>query len=424
MPEESAERRLVQVAWNGLRYGSVARLAAANFVVQGLAFLGGVVAARVLGVEGRGELAAVVLWPMLLANIGTLGVDWALAVQAGREPAAEGRLTRLCGWYGLLGGPVVMLAGLILVQFALPLDRMDLISLARMFLWIIPFYFVWMGATNIDNGLQRYSRYNLTRVSFFAIYLGAYLACWALGADQIRYFVYAQLGAMVLAVLVRVAAARTALLRDRLRREDVLTTLRLARPFAISTAVSMLLVRIDVILVMFLLGTWELGLYVVAQAVANVPSLLSQAFGVRTFGTSAGQGEAEFARVVVTRFRQSFLLSGALAIVMAILAPWLIVMLFGERFAEAAPAARVLFFASWLFNGGRIIDEGFRGQGQPIYGTIVFAGFIACVCVLAPLLVGPAGLGMMGVAWAVLAAAALSLALLGSTFRARTGRWL
>ena len=425
MRDRPPQRRFPQTLWSTLRYGPVARLAATNFAVQGTAFVGGVVAARALGVQGRGDLAAVLLWPLLVANIGTLGVDWALAVQAGRQPAAEGRFTRLCFWYGLLAGPAFMLIGWLLVSQALPQGRDDLVRLAGVFLWIIPLHLMWIGSTNIDNGLQRYLRYNLTRLSFYVLYVAGYVACWALEAAAIRYFVYAQLGALAMVVLVRGAAAGRRMLADRLGREDVAATLRLARPFALATAVSMLLVRIDVILVMFLLGTRYLGLYVVAQALANVPTLLSQAFGVRTFGSSAQRQEsADFARLVVRRFRQSFLLSGVMAVVLAALAPWLIVLLFWAAFAEAAPVARVLFFASWLFNGGRIIDEGFRGQGRPMFGTMSFGLFILCVCALAPLLAGPAGLGMIGVAWAVLAAAALLLLILIIIFKRQTGRWV
>ena len=75
-------------------------------------------------------------------------------------------------------------------------------------------------------------------------------------------------------------------------------------------------------------------------------------------------------------------------------------------------------------NGGRIIDEGFRGQGRPMFGTMSFGLFILCVCALAPLLAGPAGLGMIGVAWAVLAAAALLLLVLILIFKGQTGSWV
>jgi O-antigen/teichoic acid export membrane protein len=411
--------------WRLVRAGPVARLTATNFAVQGAAFSGGVIAARALGVEGRGDLAAVVLWPLLVANIGTLGIDWALAVQAGRHPAAEGRLTRLAFLHGLSAGPLVMLLGLVLVRYALPEGRTGLQHTAAAFLWIIPFYLVWIDCTGLDNGLQRYTRYNLTRVSFYLLYVVGYLVLWATGAHQIRYFVYTQLVALVVVTLVRAVSPGLVALANGPSRDDLVRTLKLAKSFAAATAVSMLLVRIDVILVMFLLGTRQLGLYVVAQAVANVPSLLSQAFGVRTFGLSAAQQEpAEFARQVAHRFRQSFLLSGAATVVLAALAPWLIVLLFGTDFAEAAPVARVLFFASWLFNGGRIIDEGFRGRGRPVFGTISFSAFIVCVCVAAPLLVRPAALGMVGAAWAVLAASALLLLIMTVVFKRQTNLWL
>lgn len=400
--------------------GRVARLAATNLAVQGTAFVAGVVAARSLGVSGRGDLAAVVLWPLLAANVATLGIDWALAVQAGRDPGARVGLVRLSLLHAVLAGPAFMLIGWALVRWALPTGRDDLAGLSAGFLWIIPLYLLWMNFLAVDNGMERYARYNLTKLSFYVLYTSGYLACWALGAAQIRYFLGAQLAAMLLTVGVRVMRSIKAALREQLERGTVRRTISLARGFALSTAASMTVARIDVILVMFLFGSRELGLYVVAQAVANIPSLLSQAFGVRTFGGSAKvTDDGDFGRLVISRFRQSLVLSGAAALVMWAGATWIISLLFGASFEAAGSVARVLFVSSWLFNSGRIIDEGFRGQGRPAFGTVGFAIYITCVCVAGPVLAGPMGLGVMGVAWSALGGSALLLGFLMVAFRGR-----
>ena len=47
---------------------------AASVAIQGLNVLTGIVLARTLGPAGRGELAAVMLWPSILAAVGSLGV--------------------------------------------------------------------------------------------------------------------------------------------------------------------------------------------------------------------------------------------------------------------------------------------------------------------------------------------------------------
>jgi len=408
-----------------LRPGPVAGLAATNMAVQATALVAGVIAARVLGVAGRGDLAAVILWPMLAGNVATLGVDAALGVQVGRDHSALGRLIRVGVLHALLVGPVFMLVGLVLARVSLPVGRDDLRALSAAFLWIVPLHLLWLDFLALDNGQQRYVRYNLTRFAFFALYALGYAGCWLLDAVRIEYFIYAQTGAMLGTVAVRLIQSGPMVWKGGPVGTMLRRTVGMAKGFALSNAAIMLLVRIDVILVMVLLGTRALGLYVVAQAVANVPSLLSQAFAVRTFGSSVGASdEAAFVRTVVVRFRQSFVLSGVFALALALVAPLIIRVLFGAPFEEAATVARVLFFASWLFNGGRIIDEGFRGRGRPIFGTIAFGCQIVCVCLVGFLLGSRLGWGATGVAISVLMGSALALSILVVMFRSQTGRWV
>ena len=46
----------------------------------------GIITARMLQPEGRGELAALILWPVFLANAMTLGVPSSLVYNLRREP--------------------------------------------------------------------------------------------------------------------------------------------------------------------------------------------------------------------------------------------------------------------------------------------------------------------------------------------------
>jgi hypothetical protein len=44
----------------------------------------GILTARLLGPVARGELATVILWPVILSNLGLMGCNWALAREDGR----------------------------------------------------------------------------------------------------------------------------------------------------------------------------------------------------------------------------------------------------------------------------------------------------------------------------------------------------
>ncbi len=393
-------------------HGPVARLAAGNFAVQGAGFLAGLIAARVLGVAGRGELAAVLLWPTVVAGIGTLGLDWALAVRAGREQVTSPQLIRFVCIKTMIVAPVLMLIGWGLIGQAARGQSPIVVRLGVLYLWMIPFHLLWLDLLAIDNALQRYGLYNATRVGVYALLLAAYVAIALAGRTELGAFVVANLLAVAAVVVWRLAPLAGAAVRGQVDGAWVRETLRPAGAFAAANAAMILFTRIDVIMVVLLLGARALGLYVVAQAVANIPSLFSQAFMVRTFGSTAradADAAGAFRAVVGTRLRQSLMVSAVPAAALIVAMPWVLRIVYGAEFAEGAAIGRLLAVASWLFNGGRVIDEGFRGSGRPQYGTRANVLFIVCVATVGPVLARGFALGGIGVAAAAVVGAVVAL---------------
>ena len=73
--------------------GGVAGSLATGIAGQVVLVASGVLAARALGVEGRGDLAAIVLVPSILIQLGTLGMPLAMTYYVARDP--EGSRTLL-----------------------------------------------------------------------------------------------------------------------------------------------------------------------------------------------------------------------------------------------------------------------------------------------------------------------------------------
>src|SRR5438128_20610 len=74
------------------RFGSLLALTMlTNLSIAGLSVVSGVIAARLLGPTGRGELAAIQTWPTLLATLSMHGIADALAYFSAREPDRAGR---------------------------------------------------------------------------------------------------------------------------------------------------------------------------------------------------------------------------------------------------------------------------------------------------------------------------------------------
>ena len=65
---------------------AVIQSVAAKVMIIGINALTGIITARALRPEGRGELAAMILWPVFLASALSLGVPSALTFQLRRNP--------------------------------------------------------------------------------------------------------------------------------------------------------------------------------------------------------------------------------------------------------------------------------------------------------------------------------------------------
>ena len=83
-------------------HGSASRLrrdaalaVATGFAVQSVLVVTGPLLARMLGPSGRGYLAALILWPLVITQLGNLGIPSALTYSVARDPSTSKGLARL-----------------------------------------------------------------------------------------------------------------------------------------------------------------------------------------------------------------------------------------------------------------------------------------------------------------------------------------
>src|SRR5215510_5738094 len=80
--------RLPELFWpSGLDVRPFASTAAANGALAVVGLVTGMLAARLLGPEGRGQLAAAQAWPWFLVTLGSFGLTEAIAYFVARSPS-------------------------------------------------------------------------------------------------------------------------------------------------------------------------------------------------------------------------------------------------------------------------------------------------------------------------------------------------
>ncbi len=405
--------------------GTIFHSSAANVAVPVSAILTGPLLARVLGVEGRGQLAAVLAPVLLVALLGTFGLPEALVYAVARRQAPLKRLLRTGLAIGFTtglvsGGALYLLAPVILRNAPEQIGLLRALCLGVVFT-------LTMGAVRaVARGLRRFDLTIWERWLGVLMRLPLLFAFAFAGALTVTSAAWVTNGTAMAAMLVLWLVVR----RPREPGPEPAPPERapaggdgLARGLLVfgaqswaGTVASILVLRLDQVLLAPLVGSAQLGLYAVAVSLAEVPATLQIAVRDVLFTTAT---DSQDPRIVARGSRMLIVVTAIVAAVGALLAPVLLPVVFGAEFREAAGMAQVLFLAGVPSGVVSIVGIGLLSTGRPGARSIALvAGLVVNVGLLL-LLVGP--LGAIGAAWATVAAYLVIATVALLRFRAATG---
>lgn len=372
-----------------------------SLAIQACGAATGVLTARLLGPVARGELATVILWPVILSNLGLMGCNLVLAREVARNPEEERDWTTVGVTVGLATSVVYFLIGYFLIPFLLPADREYLLPVARLCLWLIPLDILNQVLLAVDHGRMRWRRYNLQRLSFTVFYLALIAFIGVTRRKQVIWFILVFLASQMLAALLRLWIQRKSVMNGKPRLDRCRHLLRAGAPYFGATISNLVSLQLDTILVVSLLNAEAAGIYAVASAIAAGQSSLGDALGITSFAVLSNETDLESRQRIITRtFRQSALISFAAGLALASLIPLLVVPLFGFEFTTAIRPGVILALAASLTASANILNQGLRGAGRPHAGLVSQVLAIAVMGLAALFLLER--LGVMGMAYAVL----------------------
>ncbi len=370
-----------------------AALAAVNLLT-------GVLAARLLGPDGRGELAAVMLWPQMVAAFGVaLAVDAIVHAMAKREETpcrifASGQALALA-----LAVPLTLLAGA--ASFVLNDHfRPEVRSAGLLYALLVPLVLVASLANGQFQGAGRFGTWNAMRLFAALSYAGFMLAVWAAGWVSVATLALASLAgsALTLAVLL-VLLARARWVGWRADRTLMRSFLAYCLPIAMGGAIVVVGERLDQIVLSQTQSEAAFGLYVVAAALGGAANGFAGLIGALALPKIASAPDTTSRAAIFGRFvRLSLAMGAATAITLVLLASWILVVLYGTAFADAAPIVRILALAALPLGLKQLLVQGAKAYGQTAHLTrieiVTVAVSGAALLVLVPLH------GIAGAAWA------------------------
>lgn len=371
--------------------------------------------ARALGPEDRGHLALLVLIAVLAAELGALGLPFALTYSVARVPGRTIEIVegvRRATAIRLVAATMLAVSLLVILTMGAPgyVKQGAVVAAAA----AIPIILQACGV-GVLQGLQRFTSFNVLRASpnaAFAIAAGALLLAGEDGFVELTLAWGATL-AVVLPVTLRKARQEAERLHDPRAPSPPTTSwiLRFGRRSMLGAAPPVETYRVDQSVVALFLAPVSLGLYVVALAFTNLPRFIAQAVGlVANPFVAASETQAQ------ARRRMWYFAWAAIPLYLPVVAglwiaaPALTTFFFGSAFADAADLTRLLLIATAFYCARRVLIDAARGAGYPLAGSV--AEVIALIAAI-PLFgfFVPAS-GVDGVAYALIGSSAVALAVL------------
>ncbi len=336
----------------------VAGLTSVNVVLLATGLITGPIIARVLGPEGRGELAAVMAVLTMAPAVLDLGLsNWIARERAIGRPRAE-----------ILGAalPVSLACSLVGVAAAIPVShvlgqgRSDVTTFLQVGLVLMPVVVCLQTLLGLTIGESRWRLYAWTRIAGAVLPAAAMVALWLLGELTVASAAISYIAGPIVASLALLTMLR-GVRGIRLDRQRSRAAATFGVKSWLNTVTAVTNNRADQILMAGLVPSRELGHYAVAVTISAV-----------TFGVGAAVSSAIYPRVAggdgllaARACRITVLLVATVSVALAILTPWMVPLVFGDDFRAAVPMTLILLASSIPASATIVVTAALTAANQP-----------------------------------------------------------
>jgi O-antigen/teichoic acid export membrane protein len=370
----------------------------ASFANLSFGIVTGIFVARLLGPEGRGELAEVVYWAGLVTALGACSISTALTYILARRKG-HASTTASAAALSLILAIIAVSAGALL---SLPFVDPKLRGLTLAYLCVlVPANFVGLTLIGVDQASFRFLRYNILRVLPSFTYLAGIGILWFFFQANVTTLLAASCaGSVIVCILALINNRHELATLPRL--DEMWTLLRTGIQHHTSAFALMLFQNADRFLIILYFTHTDLGLYAVALSLSSAGvGIVSNGTSIVLFPKLAATADAAHRRFQLRNgLGASVVAAVFINLSIAAITPILLPFLFGDRFAGAVPLAILLClaqipatFAYVGFIGLRALGDWRAGPNCQLLALAAFLPAAACFTWL---------FGLAGVALAVI----------------------
>lgn len=345
---------------------------AASIASQALTVISGVIAARALGVEGRGTLALLWLLPLTIVLLGGIGIPQATTYYVARElgNAKAVVLTSVKISVFLAFALSSAYGGILLLVFGGGDDFAALEALLSAAL--IPMLLAQNLGVATLLGMRRYRAFNLSRVVPALMYTLTISTLFVSNHASLPWILGVTVGSWATGALITWSLVfRDMQTQGKRAGASPRNILSFGIRGVVGSASPIDDVRIDQLMIGLLMDSRALGLYVAALAFCNLPRFIAQSIGAVSFPRIAAARSGMVAWQIAERaFRNGVVLIALCVGTLLATIQFLLPMFFGNDFSDAVSIGQILLLAAFFLSVHRLLTELARGLGHPGYGSI------------------------------------------------------
>lgn len=326
----------------------------------------GILSARMLGSVGRGEYAAIIIWPTGIVGLCALGINQAVAFNVGRRAFTVSEVATAAATVGAIQCALSVIVGLLVVPLALAKYSLSVQHLGIMFVLFTPALLLGGYPANLFQGVPDMMRFNLIRVVAPFTYCAGLVGLCATHRGSLHSVISFQVCGYIATLLMGVSMVWR-ILRPRLQWNA--SAIPHLISFGCRTQATNLAnyfnQRIDQLVLSLLVPPQQLGYYAMAVTLSTAVTVFPQAAGIVTFSRGSGQSLEDARATIGASFRASLIWLVVCCCALYVLSPFLIRLVFGVEFEGSIPACRILLPGALMLGLNQVLYNGASALGRP-----------------------------------------------------------
>jgi enterobacterial common antigen flippase len=332
----------------------------------------GIITARFLGAAGRGEQAAIILWPQFLAYALTLGLPTSTIYNFKNHPQEKSQLFAAILVLGMGLGFVASAIGIVFIPFWLPQYSPEIIRIAQIFMLFAPIQLLIAVFSSVLEAEDNFTISNQLRYVpplMTLISLVILLFCDALTPTSAGLsYLFPNIPVFLVVVSYLWRYFRPKLL-------GIISACQLLISYGVrSYGVDLfgtLSFRLAEALVVGMLTPSALGMYTVSLSMARMLDVLQASIGIVLLPKATAKPLSEVMELTSRVARISTCISLLAALLAIILSPVLLQFFYGDEFLDAVSVLRILLIEVIVSGLTWILAQSFMALGKPSIVTIL-----------------------------------------------------